>query len=801
MLRANSSLSINTLPPDQYCLCCRVRYDIWYCRIERYFCNAMVFCPQKTVNSKEYAVTVMNQKRLCLLLVLALFAFPAQAERPKIGLALAGGGAKGSAHIAVLELLEANNIPVDYIAGTSIGAYIGGLYALGHSAAEIRQIMYSADLGSGFSDAIDREKLPYRVKRQHDKFNAGLELGYGHGELLLPWGVLYGQSMSMTFRRSVGNIPNFASFDELAIPFRAVATDLATSNTVVLDHGDLLRAMKASATVPGALVPVNIEGKFLVDGGMAENLPVKQVKLMGADIIIAVDISAPLLDIDEISNALSVLEQISSFLTVKNIDSAKEFLDDGDIYIRPDIDHLSTSNFSAMNEAFNAGKAAAEQQLEALQRLSIDAGEYLQYQRQKRRKLDALKLAGERPVAKIILTNNSHFNDDFLLHSLGLETDLPISSEELNAAIDRLYSLDRFELVEAVFEDTDVGRVLIVDVVEKSWGPNYLEMGLGWEDDFTLDSIIDLDFAYTVGNITDNNGEWRNELGIGTNKNFRSEVHLPLDKIQRFYLSAVYEYSRENKNVFIENERALILDQKTYRLDLGLGYKLGHLSIAEVGFTFERGDINNEVFLGDDVRYRTPGVFLRYGYDSLDRISFPSQGNRLTMALIHRDEDVSGEPIFDNGLDQNIYRSTQFLLDWKGATSRGNNGIIGQASLAYLDSEIDESIHYVALGGFLNLSGYHRDALIGNKKVFGVVAYQYNLGRSLFGLKNFPIFVGASIEAGNVWPASESINFAELIAAGSIYMSTDSKLGPVALAYGFTEDNNSSIYFYLGKNI
>ena len=169
--------------------------------------------------------------------------------------------------------------------------------------------------------------------------------------------------------------------------------------------------------------------------------------------------------------------------------------------------------------------------------------------------------------------------------------------------------------------------------------------------------------------------------------------------------------------------------------------------------------------------------------------------------MIYRDEDVSGEPIFDNGLDENIYRSTQFLLDWKGATSRDNNGIIGQVSLAYLDSEIDESIHYVGLGGFLNLSGYHRDALIGNKKVFGVVAYQYNLGRSLFGLKNFPIFVGASIEAGNVWPASESISFAELIAAGSIYMSTDSKLGPVALAYGFTEDNNSSIFFYLGKNI
>jgi NTE family protein len=743
----------------------------------------------------------MTRNSIFLLLALVVYAFPAQAERPKIGLALSGGGAKGSAHIAVLELLEANNIPIDYVAGTSIGAYIGGLYALGHSAAEIKHIMYSADLRSGFSDAIDREKLPFRVKRQHDKFNAQLELGYGNGELFLPWGVLYGQSMSLAFRRSVGNIPNFDSFDELAIPFRAVATDLATSNIVVLDHGDLLRVMKASATVPGVLVPVTIDGKYLVDGGMVENLPVKQVKLMGADIVIAIDISAPLFDIDEIKNALSVLKQISGFLTVENLETTKELLDGEDFYIRPDIDHLSTSDFSNLDKAFDAGKSAAVQQLEALQRLSVDDKEYLQYQQQKREKLDSLKLAGESLVTRIILSNKSNVNDAFLLHTLGLETNQPITTEELNAAVDRLYSLDRFELVEAAFEDTNHGRVLIVEVVDKSWGPNFLEVGLGWEDDFTLESFINLVFAYTVGVLSVNNGEWRNELGIGTNKSFRSEVHLPLDRIQRYYLSAIYEYTREDKNVFIENNRALIIDQEAHRLGLGLGYKLDRLSVVETGLTYERGDISNNFFLDDDVRYSTPGVFLRYGYDSLNRFSFPSRGNRLTLEMVHRDEDVQGKPIFAESEHDTTYRSTQLLLDWRGATSKGNNGFIGQASYAYLDSEIDESIHFVELGGFLNLSGYHRNALLGNKKVFGSIAYQYNLGRSLFGLKNLPVYVGTSIEMGNVWPASESISYEELIAAGSIYISTDSKLGPIALAFGFTDDGNDSVYFYLGKNI
>jgi NTE family protein len=743
----------------------------------------------------------MTRKRFFLLFALALYAFPAQADRPKIGLALAGGGAKGSAHIAVLELLEANNIPIDYIAGTSIGAYVGGLYALGHSAAEIKAIMYNADLNDGFSDAIAREKLTFRNKRQHDKFNANLELGFGSSEILLPWGVLYGQSMSTAYRRSFGNIPNFDSFDNLAIPFRAVATDLATSEAVVLDRGDLLLALKASATIPGALVPVKIGDEYLVDGGMAENLPVKQVQLMGADIVIAVDISAPLLNSEDIRNAFSVLQQISSFLTVRTIDSAKELLGEDDYYIRPDVDHLRTGDFDKMEESFAAGKVSAEQQLQGLRKLSIAPEQYQLYQQQKRAKLAALKLAGSEPVAQIILSNNSNFNDAYLLHELGLQPNVPISTEELNAALDRLYSLDQFELVQATFEDTDQGRVLTVEVTEKSWGPNYLEVGIGWEDDFTLESIINLDFAYTLGNITDNNGEWRNELGIGTNKQFRSELYLPLDEIQRYYVSAVFDYNRIDRNVFIENDRALILDEKTYRLDLGLGYKLGRQSTIETGLTAERGYIKNDVFLEDDVKYRTPGIYLRYGYDSLDRISFPSSGNRLTIEVLHRDEDVDGVQLFEDRAGDEIYRSTQTLIDWKGAISSGNHGFIGEASFAHLDSEFDQSIHYVELGGFLNLSGYHKNALIGNEKAFGVIAYQYNLGRSLFGLENFPIFAGASIEAGNVWPTNESIDFGDLINAGSVYLSTDSKLGPIALAYGFSEDDNNSVYFYLGKNI
>ena len=743
----------------------------------------------------------MKTFRSLLLTTLLLASFHAQAERPKIGLALAGGGAKGSAHIAVIEILEANNIPIDYIAGTSIGAYVGGLYALGYSGAEIREIMYNAELERGLSDTIDREKLQYRDKRVSDKFNVGLQMGYRNGEIRFPWGLLYGQSMSAALRRSVGDIPNFDSFDDLAIPFRAVATDLATNKAVVLGKGNLIKSIKASATVPGALVPVVLDGKYLVDGGMAANLPVSQVRDMGADIIIAIDISSPMQNVEEIRSGLSVLNQISNFLTVKNLEEQKELLGDDDIYIRPLIEELETADFSDLTIAYDKGKVAAEKQLQGLQKLAIDAQQYQQYQQRKREKLEALTEEANQPVAKIILSNRSNYNKAFILDALDLEAGVVITTEELLAAVDRAYSLDHFELVDAFFEQRVEGRVLVVEVIEKSWGPNYFDVGLGFEHDFTLDSVINFDFAYTLGHITDNNGEWRNELGIGTDSSFRSELYLPIDQAQHLYGSMVYEFRREGRNFFSDNERAFVLDFDIHRLDFTLGYKLNAVSVVESGLTIEDGDINNEVFLEGNTTYESPGVFIRYGYDTLDRFSFPSRGSQFKLSVTHRDEEVDGNPILEGRGTDEKHRTTQYLLDWKAAVTRGNHGVVGKASFSYLDSEDDQSVHYAQLGGFLNLSGYHRNALVGNNKVFGSIVYQYNLGRRLFNLSRFPIYVGGSLETGNVWAASDSIEYDELITAGSIFISTDTNLGPVALGYGFAEGDNSAIYFYLGKNI
>ena len=234
---------------------------------------------------------------------------------------------------------------------------------------------------------------------------------------------------------------------------------------------------------------------------------------------------------------------------------------------------------------------------------------------------------------------------------------------------------------------------------------------------------------------------------------------------------------------------------------MSIGYNLQTQSIIKTGLTFTQADYDSELSARDNLRYDSPGIFLTYGFDTLDRRSFPTRGDRINLSIIHWEEDVDGDLITGAESIADTYRSTQYLADWKTAISQGGHGLVGKLSFAYSDSESDQSIHYSQLGGFLNLSGYHKNALIGNSKVFAAIAYQYDLGESLLGLTGFPVYIGASIEAGNVWLIEDSVKFDDLIPAGSLFLSTDSKLGPLALGIGFADGDNNSVYFYLGKNI
>jgi len=400
---------------------------------------------------------------------------------PKIGLVLSGGGAKGAAHIGVLKFIEKNRIPIDYVVGTSIGAYVGGLYALGYNADEIEKIMLNLPWNEGYSDFIPRQLLSFQNKELRDRYNISLRLGFSDGQLKSPTGLLLGQSAGNLMKLSTDVVAEFDSFDNLAIPYRAVASDLTTAKAFIINKGSITRAMRASAAVPGVVEPVNIDGRLLVDGGITNNMPISVVKAMGANVVIAIDIGSSLLSKKEINNTFDVFNQLSNILTNNTTQTQKSYLSTNDILIRPKIDDLSTTDFSIMEKALELGEKAAMLAASELKLLSVNEQEYTDYQQNKKRKSLAWFNAFSQPILAIDYKNNSKVSSAVIKEKFALKVGDVVTKEQLQEAIARVYAINKFEHVDAEFVDVPQGRKLIVTTQEKSWGPNYLNFGFSLE--------------------------------------------------------------------------------------------------------------------------------------------------------------------------------------------------------------------------------------------------------------------------------------------------------------------------------
>ncbi len=732
--------------------------------------------------------------------LLGLFLFSTLADaRPKIGLALGGGGAKGAAHIGVLKILEQHNIPIDYIAGTSIGSVVGGMYATGLSADEVETLMFSTPWEQGYSDSVPREKLPWRIKQQNDKFNIPLEMGIEHAQLKMPSGLLQGQKAMELLRGVLGVHPNFDSFDDLAIPYRAVATDLASYRMVVLDKGNLIAAMQASSSVPGALAPAEMGSLLLVDGGITQNLPVDVVRSMGADIVIAVDIGSELLKKEDLNSTIAVISQLSSFLTNQNTVEQKTLLTNNDFLLLPDIEGLSTTDWSLLEAGLVRGEAAANSQLGRLASLSLDDASYQEYLSERNNRRGLLLARSEQVVTEIRLSSKSNVAGALILEKLQLETGTTIDASELNAAIDRVYSIDEFQRVNAYTLLENGEKTLHVEAEGKSWGPNFLKFGIGWEDDFDNQSDLNFDVAYIMRDLTDYGGEWRSQMELGEQKVFDTEFYLPLDENRNFYSSSNYLYRSFEWDFFLKDTPSIPIEQSFSSISQGIGYNYTQQGYTEIGLIAEAGEFSNEYYLGKKLNYSSYGGYFKFGFDTLDSISFPTKGTYFKIDTFLRKEDIADHEVL--GESDSPLTSLFVDVNWKSALNFGNHSIVAKASYAEtVTRNGDESVYFSQLGGFLNLSGYSKGALTGSKKVFTAGIYQFDLGKSFLELENLPLYLGISFETGNVWQEGDSLEESGLILSSSVFLGLESMLGPVALGYGRASTDSQAFYFYLGKN-
>ncbi len=274
---------------------------------------------------------------LAVALIFATHALAADQPRPRIGLCLAGGGARGGAHVGVLKVMEELRIPVDYVVGTSIGSIVGGLYASGYSPDELDSVITNVEWGTVFKDTPPRQEIEYRRKVEDRLPYFGLEFGVNSGKLRLASGLIAGQNLNFLLRQLCLHTTGVPDFDHLAIPYRAIAADLADGSMVVLDHGSLADALRASMSIPGAFTPLEIDGRTLVDGGMVRNLPYDVVKSMGADMVIAVDVGTPVGELSDDPNFLSVIMRTLDLATKVNVAVSRAQFTDQDLLMIPDL--------------------------------------------------------------------------------------------------------------------------------------------------------------------------------------------------------------------------------------------------------------------------------------------------------------------------------------------------------------------------------------------------------------------------------------------------------------------------------
>ena len=734
---------------------------------------------------------VRSRRILVLTLVIFLLLFVPVAgkgePRPRIGLVLSGGGARGLAHIGVLKVLEEMRIPVDVIAGTSMGSIVGGLYASGLSPAELEEIVTSVEWNKAFRDKPPLEEQPFRRKQDTQQYQIDFELGFKNGQFAVPRGFVQGQGLNYILTMALIHQAAVRDFDRLPVPFRAVAADIETGEAVVIGKGDLATALRASMSIPGVFAPVEMEGKMLVDGGIADNLPMDVARQMGADVLICVDIGTNLRPRDKLQSAGSITAQVMTILIQRNVSAQLATLRPEDILIKPELGDAGTTDFTKASTILKIGENAAramKPQLAGLSRSDVEYAAYLRRQRQGSKEMPI--------IDEVKIVNKSGLSDAVLAAQVETQPGEQLDDKRLYQDLSRLYNLGTFERVDMRLEEDDQGKTgLTLTPVGKKWGQTNIRFGFSIDDNFQGSN------AYTISAIINQmemnrlGAEWRNEFQIGDLMRINSEFYQPLDASTHFFVAPLLSYQERNVNTFDAHGNTVVQYRvKMLKAGLDLGRQFDDWGEIRVGL--RRGYGTYGVNIGDpslgSENFNRGGTFAAFRYNTIDNFDYPQHGadaNIIWQANLRQ----LGSDTSENSL----------LLSGTKAITWGDNTLLPRIEVQTMlngDGLLQDSF---SIGGFLNLSGHMADELSGQHTVLGSLVYLRKISHLGLGNLKMQMFWGGSVEAGNAWNRREDISFSTLMAAGSVFIGADSFLGPAYIGYGQAEGGQQMVYFSIGQ--
>lgn len=733
----------------------------------------------------------MTRVLSCFLIVFAVLAASgARAQpgdpphRPRIGLVLAGGGAKGVAHVGVLKVLEEAGVKPDIIVGTSMGAVVGGLYAAGMPALEIERVVNGLDWKGFLVDDPSRADLTARRKSEDEGFLADIRLRVKDGEARLPAGVVKGHNVLLALEDLLRPAQGVTDFDKLPIRFRAVASDIETGDEVVLASGDLVTALRASMAVPGAFPPVRIGGRLLVDGAIVNNVPINVAREMGADIIIVATFKDQLKDADKLTSALAILNQSVDVMIERASRQQLGLLRGGDIHITIDLGDIGSASFDRVRETMPIGTAAAEAhmaELRALGQRLAAAGAPAQAAR--------LPAMAKRPITAIRFEQRTRLGDGVLLARMKTRVGDVADEDQLRKDMAHIYGLGLFDTVSYRVEETPAGDVIVVSALEAKAGKDYFRFGFDLANDFEGRSTYNLSASFTKTAMNRLNGEWRTRATLGETIDLETELYQPLDSAGRFYARPyLYAGDRPAKLVADGNElaSARVTELKGgVEAGVNLDDNLVLMAGVEEGWGHERERTGTGLVPRDS--FDIGRVYAGFVYDSFDSLDFP-----------HRGVFASGRYLWSAGplgADRE-YQAADLKISV--AESWGRNTVIltGEAGLTW-DGQSGIGDKFI-LGAPFRMTGYLNGGLSGGQMVLARGIYYRELASFGPSFLHFPLYAGASVEFGNVFERTRDIDLGDMLWGTTLFVAMDTPLGPLYLGYGYSQRGQHAVFLSLG---
>lgn len=719
-------------------------------------------------------------------------ATPAAPPRNCIGLVLGGGGARGGAHVGVLEVLEREHIPVCVIAGTSMGAIVGSLYAVGYTPEEMDRILSGLNWKNLFSDSPPRPEMPMWRKQEDYRDLLNLEIGFSHGKVVMSTGAVQGQKLLLLLRRLLLPAWNTTNFDDLTIPFNAVAANLADGQRVVLNHGDLALAVRASMSAPGVFAPTRYDGQLLVDGGILDNVPVDVARAMGATRLIVVDVGTPLESEADMTNPVAVLNQMLGVATMESTARQLRSLGPDDVLIKPNLKGISAADFDDVGLAVKRGEAAAEAMLPELKRFSDSPAQWTAWRKaHRKRRFDPVL------VRFVDAVDTSGRSPGVIRQRLAGDVGKPLDVDSLDRQAANLYASGRYALVDWQPTERNGEHGILVTADGKPWGSLFGQVGFQSSDDFSGHAFYTLSGQLTAADVNRLGARWTTGIWLGQINGLYSRFRQPLDEAGDFYVMPDVQIRADRLPLYAANHE--IAEYRMHRDHVGLTFGWSPDPRFELSARLARGHEFVNLLVGDPQVFsndRADWASLRVAgiWDTLDNVDFPTAGSRVRAEYeVYRPAlgaELSGEVARLTGdwvvtFGSGLFKRYTVLLGVRASTSTGDERFTG--SLVPIDF----------LGGFLNLSGHTENALMGDDTFLArAVAYRRMGERRLFGV---PLYLGASLEGGNAWDIRSAFDLGDLIYSASVFGGVDTLLGPLFLGFGHATDGANAVYLTFGS--